>query len=84
MLIIGKARQKVVNLPVARSTQKTALRIVEFVTSLLKRFDRRHPITADSHKTDGNSVRRTVRRKSCEFPVRARAWLIMPRRPSGC
>jgi len=34
-------------------------------------FDGLHPITPDSHKTDGNSVRKTACRETCGFPGRA-------------
>jgi hypothetical protein len=33
--------------------------LVGFLTSFLRRFDRRHPIVPDLRKTDSNSVRRT-------------------------
>jgi hypothetical protein len=45
-------------------------------TRISWRFDRRHTITADSQKANGNSVRKTACRKTDEFPVPATAALI--------
>jgi hypothetical protein len=46
-------------------------------TRMSGRFDRRHPIMADSHKTDDNSVRSPVCRKTCDFPGSAveKRWI---------
>jgi hypothetical protein len=43
---------------------------------LLRRFDRRHTIAPDSHKANGNSVRRLACRKTCGFPGPGKAELI--------
>jgi hypothetical protein len=43
--------------------------MVGFLTSLLRRFDRRRPITADSAKTYSNPVHETACQNADEFPV---------------
>jgi hypothetical protein len=48
---------------------------VRIPTSFSRRFDRRHTIAGDSRETDGNSVRKTVCRKTCGFPGRSKAHL---------
>ena len=49
-----------------------ACKNVGILASLLRPFDRRHPITADSAKTYGNQTRGPACRNTDEFPVTRR------------
>jgi hypothetical protein len=51
-------------------------KIVGFLTSLFRCFDRRHPMAPDSAKTYGNPARGTVCRNTDDFPVRTGASVI--------
>jgi hypothetical protein len=53
--------------PGHRSSRQTKPKYVGFLTSLLRHFDRRHPITPDSQETDENSVRWLACRKTHGF-----------------